>query len=138
MSDLPTVTRLLAQARAYGLSGVSFVEAVPLEQVARDYNGIGPSWFPDVLRRAIDRLSPDLCCCALIHDVRWAHNPGTVAAFNASNAELEANGLIVARTRYGWYDPRRYILKHKARAFADLCQAFGWSAYVAANVNKMI
>lgn len=132
MSDVQTVTRLLAQAKHYGLAGVELVEAWPLEQLAADYNGIGPAWFADVIRRAIDRLSPDLQCVAFIHDVEWAHSDGSREAFEASNARFEANGVKVANAKYRWYDLRRYIVRRKARVFADLCQDFGWSSYLAA------
>ena len=29
-----------------------------------------------------------------------------------------------------------FQLGRQARVFADLCQSFGWSAYIAANVNN--
>ena len=134
MSDTQTVIRLLAQARFYQLSGVDYVERFTIEQLAADYNGIGPAWFPAALRRAIDRLSADLQCVALIHDVRWAHSDGSLREFEASNAELEANGVKVANAKYAWWHPKRYVIRRKARAFADLCGDFGWSAYTASHV----
>lgn len=130
------VRQLRAQARAYGLSGVTFLDRFSDDELAAIYNGIGPEWFPAKLRRAIDELHRDLECVALIHDVRFATNDGSTAQFNFANAELEANGVLVANAKYAWYDPRRYIRRRQARIFADLCQSFGWSAYIAANVNN--
>ena len=131
------ITRLRAQAREYGLSGLTFIERFSDDELAEVYNGIGPEWFPAKIRRAIDELHSDLECCALIHDVRFACNDGTTTQFNFANAELEANGVLVANAKYAWYDPRRYIRRHQARVFADLCQCFGWSAYIAARINRL-
>ena len=54
MSDVKTAQRLLAQAKHYELSGYEFCARLPLDTIAREYNGIGPEWFPDCIRRAID------------------------------------------------------------------------------------
>ena len=135
MSDTATVIRLRAQARFYALSGVEVLDAMTPEEMASVYNGIGPEWFPDALRRAIDTLSPDLQCCALIHDIRYARGGGKAVNFVKANAEFEANGVTIAWSKYSWWDPRRYILKRKARAFAGICTAFGWLAFVAAGMG---
>ena len=136
MSDLDTVKRMLAMCRAYGLGGFLFALSFPPEQLAKDFNGIGPEWFPEKLRTAIDRLSADLMPAAFIHDVRYAHNDGSTRQFNEANAELEANGYLIADAKYPWWHIRRYLVRHEARVFARLCNQFGWVAYVAANVGK--
>ena len=135
MSDPQTAQRLLAQAKHYGLSGADFCARLPIETLAADYNGIGPEWFPDCIRRAIDKLSADLQCVAMIHDVRFAHADGSTRAFNEANAELESNGRKVADAKFSWYNPKRYLVRREAHVFADLCQRFGWTAYVAACVK---
>ena len=128
-----TVTRLLDEARRYGLCGVDVLAGMSIEQLAADYNGIGPANFPPAIRQAIDTLVPDLRCVALIHDIRWAHSDGSVAQFNASNMEFEKNGTTVACARYKWHPLRRIRLKSVARVFADLCSSnAGWNAYLAA------
>ena len=132
MSDLQTVKRMLAMCRAYGLSGLVFALSFPPEQLARDFNGIGPEWFPDALRKAIDGLSADMMPAAFIHDVRYAHNDGSTREFNAANAELEANGRLIADTKYPFWHIRRYLIRHEARVYARLCARFGWKAYCAA------
>lgn len=129
MSDVNTIKRLLNQAKTYKLSGYDFVSGFSLEELAADYNGIGPEWFSATLREAIDKIHPDLQCVAMIHDVRWAHSNGTYLAFSESNAELASNGEAVAYQKYSWYDPRRYIRARQARLFSSLCQTFGYSAY---------
>lgn len=139
MSDIETVTRLVAQAKFYRLSGADILDALTMEQIAEAYNGIGPDWFPARLREAIDRLSADLQCVALIHDVRYSFSDGSTAQFDEANAEFRANGEKVANAKYPWYSLRRYGLRSEARLFAKLCQDFGFAAYIAAfiEIRKM-
>lgn len=127
--------RLLELCRQYNLSGVYFLNRLTLEQLAAAYNGIGPEFFTAKLREAIDKLHPDLECCAFVHDNRWEYSDGSYCAFKASNIELAENGEAIAYQKYAWYDPRRYIRARQARLFADLCQTFGWAAYRAAYEN---
>lgn len=136
MSDEATVRRLLCRALFYGLGGAVYVSRIPIGQLAAEYNGIGPEWFPDALRAAIDAICSDLCPAALIHDVRFAHSDGSVEQFVAANDEFLANGRIIADKKYSWYDPRRYVLRHRAKVFYRLCRDFGWTAYLAAYVSS--
>ncbi len=130
---LRCVIRLRDEARKYGLLGVEVLDAMPIEQLVADYNGIGPASFPPTIRDAINALVPDLRCVALIHDVRWAHSDGSVEQFKASNDEFAANGARVAGKLHKWHPLRRVRLKGVARIFANLCSgAEGWNAYLAA------
>jgi len=132
MSDVNTVKKMLDLTDHYGLSGADFVHSFPIEQLAEDFNGIGPEWFPPKLREAIDNLSEILLPMAFVHDVRWSHSDGTEYYFTRSNEELKKNGYTIAKAECGWYNPRRYLLMNKARVFGNLCQHFGYSAYLTA------
>lgn len=129
MSDVSTAKRMLNLAILYGLSGSGWVRTFSLETLARDFNGIGPEWFPSRLREAIDKLHADLLPMAFIHDVRWSHSNGEYSYFKSSNEELKRNGYLIAKVKYPWYRPERYIRMNQARVFGNLCQVFGWSAY---------
>lgn len=129
MSDVLTARRMLNLAVEYGLSGSAWLTTFSIETLARDFNGIGPEWFPAKLREAIDKLHADLLPMAFIHDVRWSHSEGTHEYFTASNEELKENGYKIAKARYPWYRPARYARMNQARVFGNLCQVFGWSAY---------
>lgn len=132
MSTVETALQMLALCREYKLSGTSFAERFEPDALAAAYNGIGPEWFPAKLREAIDNLAADLRPAAFIHDLRYAYGDGTTAHFSAANAELQSNGYRIADAKYAWYSPRRYITRRRARIFAELCQSFGWTAYVEA------
>lgn len=133
-------SRLRAQAENYALSGVEILRGYTPAELASLYNGIGPEWFPDELREAIDNLNPSLECCALIHDVRFATGDDSAKSFKAANDELRENGCKVADARYPqWYRfYPRWRLKAKARAFASLCQRFGWTAWVEGHQHKTV
>lgn len=126
------VKRLLEKAKHYGLIGVEVWKLYPLEQLAREYNGIGPAFFPQSIRSIIDALHPDLLCCAFGHDIDWSHSDGSRATFTASNNRLMENCFIVAEKKYAWWDLRRYIRRRQGKLFRNACQIFGYGAYQAA------
>lgn len=124
-----TVLSLLAQCEKYDLSGTDFVKSLPLDQVVSTYNGIGPDSFPRPLCEALDRLAPEILPSVLIHDARFTFGDGSREWFDAANDEFESNGLRIATLRFRWYNPRRYITRHRVRVYAQACRLFGWSAY---------
>lgn len=132
MSDIDTVTQMLRQVAYYRLDGWSYVSQYTKVELAMYFNGIGPEWFPERLRNEIDARHPDLLPVAFIHDTEWSTSDGTRKSFDASNERFKCNGYKIARAKYCWWDPRRYIRMNQARVFGNLCQAFGWSAYRAA------
>lgn len=99
------------------------------EDILSIVNGIGPEWFPPVLRKAIDEFNPSLVVAAMIHDLEWHFGDGTKEHFDASNARFRRNGYRVAMNKYAWYSPRRYLVMRQSRRFACLCQMFGWPTY---------
>lgn len=102
------------------------------EKLQSIYNGIGPEWFPEELRKMIDTLHPSLRVVAMQHDVDFATGSGTWNDFCEINKNFEKNGRIVADASFAWYRPRRYIVRRQAKIFANLCQICGWKAYLAA------
>jgi len=132
MSDVETVRRMLSQVSFFELHGQELVYSLPIATLAEDFNGIGPEWFPEQLRKAIDRMHSDFLPVAFVHDVMWSHSDGSISGFDHSNDCFLINGYKVARKKYGWYDPRRYWRMRQARMFAELCQVFGMSAYLTA------
>lgn len=99
------------------------------EDILSVINGIGPEWFPPILRKTIDEFNPSLVVAAMIHDLEWHFGDGTKEHFDASNARFRRNGYRVAMNKYAWYSPRRYLVMRQSRRFARLCQMFGWPTY---------
>ena len=124
---------LLDKAECYGLYGVEFATFLTDAQLRSAYNGLGPAWFPAKLRDALDRLDRRLLPAVLIHDVMFTYGARTKAVFNNANRCLALNGRIIANATYRWCDPRRYLMRARANAYAALCQDFGWSAFCASS-----
>ena len=123
-------------AQKLDLAGKQLLTDTPDEIVEKVCNGIGPSWFPSNIRKAIDRLHPSLKVVAMIHDLAYYFGTGTDDDFKKANADFATNGCKVAEDRYVWYDPRRYLARHSARKFAALCAAFGRLAYINAQRER--
>lgn len=101
----------------------------PDDIVADVCNGIGPEWFPQVIRTAIDRLHPSLVIVSVIHDLDFYYGDGTMSDFTGANARFATNGRKVAKHRYSWFDVRRYFVIHSAKKFAAICEIAGLPAY---------
>lgn len=100
-------------------------------------NGIGPECFPDWLREGISVMHPSLLPVAFIHDVEWHENDGRLSDFIASNHRFKRNGYKMAKHRYAWFDPRRYIVMRQASRLARICLLFGYPAWKAATKKEV-
>lgn len=117
-------------AKDLGFSGAEFLETLGAENVRRSCNGIGPEKMPKKWRVRLDNwlwLFKDPCRC---HDCRFTFdNDGSEAKFRAANDELGRNCLIMADSEYAWYNPLRYVWRHRAKGVAWVCQTFGWESW---------
>lgn len=120
---------LRAKCEEWELEGRTILDKYSDKTLARIYNGLGSDSFPAWLRAAATALSPDLEPVAMIHDADWHEADGTKESFTESNARFRRNGYRAAKRRFGWADPRRYLLMNRARRFANYCQLFGWKAW---------
>lgn len=113
-----------------GLYGAEWFARLGVSEVASACNGAGPEWMSqsmrDKLTAFLDIFFPAFC----IHDCRFVYdNNGGRGAFDAANEELRLNCILLADDKYGWYDPRRYVWRHRARLVYIACKDFGWSAW---------
>ena len=114
----------------HGLSGAEFLAALGLSNVARACNGIGPEKMPEKWCRKFDDWLWLFRIPCRGHDCRFTYdNDGTEAKFRAANDELERNCLIMADAMYAWYNPLRYLWRHRAHVMAWMCREFGWDAW---------
>ncbi len=129
VAQVAELYRLAAAAR---LENREILDRYSYRELTVICNGIGSGDMPDELRNAISSLNPSLEPVALIHDLECheARRGGVGEEdFSASNRRFRCNGCRMAEYRYGWYDPRRYYVKSKAKAFAEILQTFGRSAF---------
>ena len=120
------IKALREKCEKYQLENREILARFTDEELARIYNGIGPSSFPDWLRDVLDARHPSLDCVALIHDVENELSDGTKASFKTSNRRFRKNGNKVAKTEFKWNNPRRYAVMLNAATYAWICQTFGW------------
>lgn len=126
---LKDIKRLRLVAEAAGLERCDLLRKYRNAPLQRICNGIGPEAFPPWVRRVVTTLHPTLEPVAAIHDVEWHESDGSLRNFLASNLRFRRNGWRMAKWRYAWYDPRRYVVLRHARRFARLCTLFGWRAW---------
>lgn len=122
---------LREEATRLGLHGRETLLATPDKDVMAIANGIGASWMPERLRKALDALHPSLVLPSVIHDLQYYFGAGTWYDFQRANRDFEANGVLVSRT-FEWWDPRRWWIAHKARQYRAILDALGWIAYLQA------
>jgi hypothetical protein len=129
MATLSEVKEMCQLAEDWQLEGREILKKYRNTELASIYNGIGPDAFPEWLRDAISALHPSLAVVAFIHDVEWHESDRSRKKFTESNERFRTNGYIVAKRKFGWYDPRRYAVMNQARRFGNICQIFGWEAW---------
>ena len=130
MNRLKELKLLKEKAETLQLENREILRKYTLTELSAIYNGIGPDSFPPWLRSCISALHPSLAVVALIHDVEWHESDKSKTKFDESNARFKRNGYKVAEAEFCWYNPRRYIVMNQARRFGNICQIFGWIAWM--------
>ena len=129
MESMREIKRLRLMAIEAGLDGATKLKRYKLADLRLIFNGIGSDKFPEKIRNFLNKLHPSLMPVAMIHDVEWHNSDCSMAKFTESNTRFKKNGYKIAKYRYCFLDPRRYIVMNQARRFGNLCQLFGWSAW---------
>ncbi|MCR5414550.1 MAG: hypothetical protein K6F50_07485 [Kiritimatiellae bacterium] len=129
MATEKEIRELRRLCEEYKLEGREILEKFTDGELAATYNGIGPEAFPDWLRKCIDALHPSLEPVAFIHDIEWSQEDKSPFLFAESNERFKRNGCKVAKAKFGWWRPRRYIVMNQARRFGNVCGIFGFSAW---------
>jgi hypothetical protein len=128
--NIDEARQTIHRAWQLGLSGAQFISALGAVKVAAAYNGIGPKWLGEDKRKKLGKWLKAYAVPCVIHDCRFTYdNDGSDAKFRQANDELERNCVIVADSKYAWYNPLRYWARAKGRAIAQTCRIFGWSAW---------
>ena len=107
MYSLNEIEEKLKLAKELNLSGAALLEDT--ERAMRVCNGIGAEWMPSWMRWLIGFLFPTLVLAADIHDIRYYLGGSELDRKNADD-EMLINGVVLARNRYGKFDPRRYVV----------------------------
>ena len=130
MVDEKKIDDLVTAAVMADLEGLEFLMEFDDATLCREYNGIGPEWFPSELREKSTGLFSLFEPAALIHDMRNHMSDGTLAKFHEANREFLSNCLKLANNRYGIINWKRYRARAVAYALFDFVESYGgWIAW---------
>lgn len=128
------VAGLLQEALCAGLMGAEWVAAKGFRWLAEAYNGIGPEFFGEDLRKKTSRWFAIFKPAALIHDGRNHVSDGTRKNFDLANIEFRFNCFILADRAYPWWNWKRYRARLVADALYDFVSSpAGWKAWLEAH-----
>ena len=114
------------KSKRLALHGCNSPDKYTDEELQVICNGIGPAILPDVFRKAVNNVHPTLECAAFLHDIAVEESDGTRGGFTVANDDFKENGYLLAKDRYPWYHPCRYLVMNNARRLANYCQQGGW------------
>ena len=126
MYSLNEIEEKILLANELNLSGAELLE--DRERAVKVCNGIGAEWMPSWLRWLIGFLFPTLVLAADIHDIRY-HLGGSELDRKNADDEMLINGILLARNRYGKFDPRRYVVVFVMLQFYFKLRDFGSFAW---------
>lgn len=96
------------------------------------YDGAGNATMGEELRNLLSWYCRSFKPAILAHDIDFSLGDGTRDDFYQANERLEWNCIKCANAKYGWYNPLRYIARHKAKVIRAVCDNFGWCSYLRA------
>jgi hypothetical protein len=138
MYTLEEIAALRQKCAELQLEGREILEKYSDAELQKICNGIGPAAFHDILRSTANKLHPSLECAAFIHDVAFEESDGTRSGFTKANDTFRENGVIMAKVKYPWFHPLRYLVMNNARRLANYCQQGGWMAWLHAYERKTL
>ena len=125
------ITEALREAIRLKLAGWELL--LDTERAVAECNGIGAAWMGG-LCDVITAINPAFLVPSMIHDIRY-YIGGNEADRRRADDEFLSNCLIAIHDRYGWYNPFRYIYRHKALRYYDLLRTAGKAAWHGENYN---
>jgi len=126
------VERIRSDVFRLNLDGMEIVVSQPVECLSSYYNGTGPEFLPEDIRKKLDDLASPLLPAVMVHDVEYALSDGSVNSFRESNKRLLVNCISCSLDAYPWKSAKRYLLLLESYALYRACQKFGWIAWLSA------
>lgn len=114
------------------LIGRGRVLSMPIETLAKCYNGTGPEFLPQRIRQKLDSVCLPFLPAFMVHDVDFSFSDGSRRSFIIANQHLLWNCIICACDAHPWYSWRRYALILESWALYLACARFGWIAWLLA------
>lgn len=137
MESIETINKLLHAAHIANLDGTDDAVAFGITRLQEAYNGIGPESLPQELRDKVTKYLALFAPAALIHDFRYDQSDGSLLMWKLANYEFFVNSFLLARERYAWYNPRRYLAQEGAYLlFLAVSSDGGWQAWNEAKAKR--
>ncbi|OQA82184.1 MAG: hypothetical protein BWY31_03326 [Lentisphaerae bacterium ADurb.Bin242] len=124
----PEILQLIRKAVECELEGTWIFQRYTMAELAEIYNGIGPDWIPEKLRRFCTKWGWLFEPAALIHDVEYFLG-GSEEDFQNSNERFKRNGIKLARAEFSAWNPCRFVWISRARRWGNWCRIFGRTGY---------
>lgn len=125
------IETIRATAIRLHLIGAQWLAYMPIDVLAKCYNGTGPEFLPQAIRDKLDAVCRPFLPAVMIHDVDFTMSDGTRRPFLTANQHLLWNCITCANSVYPWTSWRRYALYLEAWAMyrAVSHDQFGWVAW---------
>jgi len=104
------------------------------ENIMSAWNGIGPEWLSNAIRKSITKALEFYRLVFVIHDFDFKYCVDrTRKSFNISNDRALKN-MEILRDKLPWYAfLSKYLLKRAAKTLYYFCDEHGWSAWQEGN-----
>lgn len=118
------------------LDGWEYVTSVPYDILKASYNGTGPEFLSENIRKRLDSITKPFLPAIMVHDLDFTRSDGTIISFNKANNRILKNCIKCAADTHPWYSWRRYALMAEAIVIYRACQKFGWIAWRSAYLKN--
>ena len=129
MSTYEETSKIMSEVTRLRLIGMGRVTAFPIEDVSAMYNGTGPEFLPEKIRRKLDKIARPFLPAVMVHDVDFSLSDGTSRSFVIANQHLFWNCIRCALDAHPWTSWRRYALIVEAFVMYRACKRLGWIAW---------
>lgn len=144
MKDLMTSTYMtgkdIAELRrkcfSYGLDHADILDKYSDGEIAAMYNDFGPGEFPVWLEDVLYSANPYLGPACLIYDLEMIDSDGKRDTFVGCCRRLWENGRRIAKIRFHWWRPARYLVALEASVLARANMKNGWEPWVMYSKHK--
>lgn len=137
MESIETINKLLHAAHIANLDGTADAATFGVVRLQEAYNGIGPEFLTPILRDKVTKYLALFAPAALIHDFRYDQSDGSLLMWKLANYEFFVNSYRLAREKYAWYNPRRYLAQEAAYLlYLAVSSDGGWQAWQEAKAKR--
>lgn len=103
--------KLRRSAKDLNLDAPPYFWSLPSDILSREFNGTGPDYFPQSLRKLLDSMTDIFQEAVLIHDIDYYFSDCTFASWRLADKRIVANMRKLLSIRCPLSNPKNWI-KH--------------------------